>query len=470
MAFHIIYLWLLLVLFMLTFLTELSVARTELSDREFDDLHWFEMGLMDPADISTSNDEAFAETITRGKDAFRGTGKRIGSATTHENQKRKKKDARLEVINVICSNDKFSDLCNLINTTIESDKFTPRTTIDVNLDFSNEFTLFAPTNIAFNKQPLRTIMPQRLTIEDFLNSHIINRAFSFDQLGELCFYQIPTRFDDEPTRTICDLNGTPIFQTGEGNIASDRPRLYGRPFVDIRVRNGFIHAIDDFIKTIQFLETEKPSMKPSKSPSQQPSLSAKPSNPPSHQPSTILSSTPSQLHSIVPSNAPSEQPSMIPSSTPSHQPSMKRSNHPSQHQSMSPSNTPSNQPSTIPSSILSHQPSMKPSNHPSKQPSMSMYPSNYPSQLPNTQINFVPGAISAKIEQEVLRMKPSYTPSVELSTASSLTPDDGPNVRRGFTEEKRRRRRRQRRRRRRNGDGGIPSEPNYRNDVYRYLQ
>jgi hypothetical protein len=174
----------------------------------------------------------------------------------------------------LCSSsfsDQFSMLCDLYN---QSDVFRSSSmnngtdengsissrfigSSNVNFELNNNapFTLFAPTNSAFNQAPLSILLPPGLFVDDFLSTHVLfDSALSFDQLRSNCGVPLPTRFSGEDTTTLCSLqalgDGALAYQVGEGNIPTNRPRIISRA---ISVPNGYIYAIDNFIRPSQFL-------------------------------------------------------------------------------------------------------------------------------------------------------------------------------------------------------------------------
>jgi len=213
------------------------------------------------------------------------------------------KEENLKFQDVICGQDDFSVFCGILNATRS---ISPRMNVAFDLDLREQFTLFAPTNTAFSDMPIHTVLPRGLSVEDFLNTHILDRKYSINQLSGICYFQLPTRFEGESTTTICDLDGTPTYQVGEGNVRSDRPKFLKTPFINIRAGNGFVHAIDNFIKPSQFLVTTFPSnapIEPQSSPTSSPTLA--PTNMPTPEPT------------MTPTNEPTSSPTAAPSTTPS---------------------------------------------------------------------------------------------------------------------------------------------------------
>jgi len=174
---------------------------------------------------------------------------------------------------IVCSSsalsldDQLSNLCQVFNETSryrnEMDStptvmnpriigYSSSNNFDWNLKSGEAFTLFAPINSAFGAPPLETLLPPGLFKNQFLNTHIVNRAISPSELTRNCGFGVPTRFVGETTTTLCDLQGFPLYQVGQGNTISDRPTLIGTA---LRVLNGqgYIYPIDNFIKPSQFL-------------------------------------------------------------------------------------------------------------------------------------------------------------------------------------------------------------------------
>ena len=193
---------------------------------------------------------------------------------------------------IVCSSsalsldDQLSNLCQVFNETSRSRNemdsaptvMNPRIigysssyNFDWNLKSGEAFTLFAPINSAFGAPPLETLLPPGLFKTQFLNTHIVNRAISPSELTRNCGFGVATRFVGETTTTLCDLQGLPLYQVGQGNTISDRPTLIGTA---LRVLNGqgYIYPIDNFIKPSQFLgsRTDRPTSRPIPRPTSRP--------------------------------------------------------------------------------------------------------------------------------------------------------------------------------------------------------
>uniref|UniRef100_A0A7S4AFH9 FAS1 domain-containing protein n=1 Tax=Pseudo-nitzschia australis TaxID=44445 RepID=A0A7S4AFH9_9STRA len=205
---------------------------------------------------------------------------------------------------VLCADKQFSIFCGLFNETKNNSTANRAGLADWGLNYHEPFTLFAPVNTAF-LTPVVTILPPGLSVRDFFDTHILNRALSFEGLSDNCYNELKTRNVGETTKTYCEVDGTARYQMGKGNVAEDRPMFLSRSFVNIRAGNGFIHAIDAFIKPSQFLTG---ALSPNTTPSNSPNVS------PTSSPSDVLPNSPSVPPTSSPSDVPSSSPSDLPTS------------------------------------------------------------------------------------------------------------------------------------------------------------
>jgi uncharacterized surface protein with fasciclin (FAS1) repeats len=103
------------------------------------------------------------------------------------------------------------------------------------------FTVFAPTNDAFERLPeaVVALLEDVEVLENVLLYHVVlEELFSTDlECSELVMMA-----NERDTRTICKNNK--IFQKGAGNTDDDKPQIIG---VDIEACNGVIHIVDEVI-------------------------------------------------------------------------------------------------------------------------------------------------------------------------------------------------------------------------------
>ena len=132
---------------------------------------------------------------------------------------------------IICSNNDTSTLCQLVST-------------DANLDEQTDsfFTLFAPTNDAFDNLPDEisdALAVDSALLPFVLQYHVTMGKIRLDRL--LCGGRIEM-LNLYNTTTRCD--GDRIFQVGDGNTPDARPELIA---TDIEACNGLVHLVDEVI-------------------------------------------------------------------------------------------------------------------------------------------------------------------------------------------------------------------------------
>ena len=142
-----------------------------------------------------------------------------------------------------------------------------------------EYTLFAPTNMAFYAMPLEywyAIFSSEDFLYDLILTHVYDGgAVEFENL--VCTGSL-VMVSGETTYTTCQGESSK-FQAGAGNVAGSLPEII---FEDEDTSNGVIHTIDQVILPAE-----------SASPSMMPSASSMPSAEPSSEPSSEPSAEPS---------------------------------------------------------------------------------------------------------------------------------------------------------------------------------
>ncbi|MGK3744220.1 MAG: hypothetical protein ACI90V_011080 [Bacillariaceae sp.] len=338
---------------------------------------------------------------------------------------------------IVCSSsmsDQFSMLCNLFNETNNlgrskdisigsDDTFSPRfsvasaSDIDWKINTNDPFTLFAPVNTAFDGQPLEILLPVGLSIDDFLSTHVVNYAISPFELSRNCYANIPTRFDGETTTTICDFDGknTPIYQVGEGNLFSDRPQFIGTG-IKVNNFNGYIYAINSFIRPSQFLATDQPTASPTASPTISPTNSPTESPTSSPTDSPVDSTEPSAVPTGNPTGTPTANPSSSPTASPTVSPSISPSTSPTESPISSPTDSPvdSTEPSAVPTGNPTGTPTVNPSSSPTASPAVS--PSISPSTSPTLSPTDSPTDRPTDSPSDSPTASPTASPSGQPST------------------------------------------------------
>lgn len=119
------------------------------------------------------------------------------------------------------------------------------TAFDKNLEGTGPFTVFAPTNAAFDRLPAGTVenllLPENLgTLGNILKYHVVRQQITSDNiLGRVRLYDTFTGGSDK-VGTL-NVDGTrPAGKYGTGMIVNDANIISP----DILASNGVIHAID----------------------------------------------------------------------------------------------------------------------------------------------------------------------------------------------------------------------------------
>ncbi len=132
---------------------------------------------------------------------------------------------------IACSTPGFETLCSAVKAA----------NLAETLSGEGTFTVFAPTNDAFERLPeaVVALLEDVEVLENVLLYHVVlEELFSTDlECSELVMMA-----NERDTRTICKNNK--IFQKGAGNTDDDKPQIIG---VDIEACNGVIHIVDEVI-------------------------------------------------------------------------------------------------------------------------------------------------------------------------------------------------------------------------------
>ncbi len=129
---------------------------------------------------------------------------------------------------IACETDGFETLCHALE----------RTELDKVLGGDSMFTVFAPTNDAFNKLGIDLDDLDDETLSDILLFHVI--AEKEIPRGDLKCRETVEMANGRESRTVCDSGER--FQKGAGNPSYNKPRIL---FPDITACNGIIHVIDE---------------------------------------------------------------------------------------------------------------------------------------------------------------------------------------------------------------------------------
>lgn len=127
-----------------------------------------------------------------------------------------------------CSSSDFSILCTLL---MDNDLVDPLN--------DGEYTVFAPTNEAFENAPR---FPADVDIAEVLKGHVTQGSIYFEDL--VCTEKT-TMLNGKQTRTIC-RNGT-TYQKGKSNSGEERPEIID---TNIEACNGIVHAVDQVILSL----------------------------------------------------------------------------------------------------------------------------------------------------------------------------------------------------------------------------
>jgi transforming growth factor-beta-induced protein len=264
------------------------------------------------------------------------------------------------------------------------------------------FTVFAPTNEAFNKLDELLTDPGTV-LRDILLYHIVPGNVLLNDLT------------NGPLTTVQGEDIAVTLNTFQGSTFVSSATLNGQSTTtstDIVASNGVVFVIDTVLVPPSIAgPPADPTSAPSEIPSEAPSAAGPVGGQgPTTEPPTLSSDVPS----VVPSVTPSMLPSDVPSEGPSSQPSVMTN--PS---AAMPTETLSAMPSLSPS-MLSAAPSLPPTDLPSVAPTVlaSSSPTGAPSSVPSTAPSRYPSISPSGIPSSV----PSTTPSFSLSDTPSSVP------------------------------------------------
>ena len=130
----------------------------------------------------------------------------------------------LQTVDLACDDKRFSTLCTLIAEYGLADDLS-----------SGLWTIFAPTNDAFNSAP-----PLKDDITFILTEHVIANAMITAE--DLVCTEKTEMANGKKTRTVCK-NGV-TYQKGSGNSDEVRPEIIE---TNIEACNGIIHVVDQVI-------------------------------------------------------------------------------------------------------------------------------------------------------------------------------------------------------------------------------
>ena len=167
--------------------------------------------------------DPLAQHYFQGHQSFRGTGKRVVAKQNEEQE-----EESLTFENTVCENEILSMFCEVVDAVNSKNDASSRLEIgytnsnlkfvDFELDFTKNFTLFAPANSVFTKDGERLVLtiPPGLSIAEFLANHIIDDyTYTLENLCKLNDFDLPTRYG-ETTKTFCPLDGKNKTQRGLG--------------------------------------------------------------------------------------------------------------------------------------------------------------------------------------------------------------------------------------------------------------
>lgn len=194
---------------------------------------------------------------------------------------------------LICSNEKFSTLCKAFGDTglgrILNEK-----------DGTDGWTLFAPTNDAFNAlsdDMARDIFTSEENAKFVLLNHVVeDLELTSEDLQ--CTWLLPMA-NDKDTRTVC-INDK-AFQNGGGNSDNKRPEIVG---ADYQACNGIVHIVNEVILPTKLPDKNqpKPAQEPTLKPASKPTLKPT-SKPTSKQQTSKPTSKPTQKQEPILMNA-----------------------------------------------------------------------------------------------------------------------------------------------------------------------
>ena len=138
------------------------------------------------------------------------------------------------IVDVACDLDDFSHLCNAITSSGLGEALG---------DYNGTFTVFAPTNAAFEK--LGSAALEYLFDDD--NDDLLQNILAFHTVDDESIYsedlsckELLEMSNGKDSRTVCSGGG--VYQKGKGNSNEERPKIIE---ADIETCNGIVHVVDE---------------------------------------------------------------------------------------------------------------------------------------------------------------------------------------------------------------------------------
>ena len=110
---------------------------------------------------------------------------------------------------------------------------------------NTDFTLFAPTDLAFEQSEIDVTNLQTSQTEDLLKLHVLDYIESYNSL--VCDRTYRTLDGGERTQTICEYRNNVVnrkYQVGNGNSEGAYPRIWS---ITTDTSNGNILSVDNVI-------------------------------------------------------------------------------------------------------------------------------------------------------------------------------------------------------------------------------